>query len=125
MNEDASTLVELMFRAEQFCLRVEKGIDASMERQERDQLRLKISQCRGLLARLQAIFEDGDFSMGNAAVRGNLRYLILALLWIAFYAREILNYKIFRMVVNVEATYTYLLNTRWPTEPTDRVDPGT
>ena len=57
------------------------------------------------------MFNDDELTITNAAVRGNVSHLVVTLLWIAFLGRRILDRKLFRMVVMIESSFTYLLNT--------------
>jgi hypothetical protein len=112
MSEDMETLAELMLHAEQFCSKVEDAMkDVAPIAEERD-LRTKIGQCRNQLAYLQDLFNDSNLSIENPKVRADFRQLVLALLWIAFYARSAIDFKIFRMLVRIESGFTYLLVTR-------------
>ena len=111
--EDTLTLAELMFHAEQFCVRVEAALaDAPPALEDRDELRLKLGQCHNLLAELQTMFEKDELTIENAAVRGTFRYLVMALLWVAFRARHAMNFRLYRMVVMVESGFTHLLVSR-------------
>jgi hypothetical protein len=113
-SEDTLTLAELMLHAEQFCARVEgaaKDVAPSLEEKE---LRAKIGQCRTQLGYLQNLFNHNKLDIENAAVRADFRYLIIALLWIAFYARAVIDFKMFRMLVRIESGFTYLLIGRQP-----------
>ena len=109
--EDALTLAELLFHAERFCLRVESAMadSAGTSAEEIEELRLKISQCRGLLSLLQQFYEDDKLTIQNPAARGNFRVLVLTLMWVAFRARHALDYRTFRMLVLIESSFTYLL----------------
>jgi hypothetical protein len=112
MKEDTETLAEMMFRAQRFCARVEQAIkDVAPIPQEED-LRIKIGQCRNQFVRLQKLFEDDKLNVENPTVRAEFRQLILALLWIAFYARSAIDFRIFRMLVMIESSFTYLLVNR-------------
>ena len=111
--EDTLTLAELLLHAEQFCLRVESAVAGSAPTPHDDaELRLKISQCRGVLAVLQQAYEEDKLGIENASVRADFRTLILALLWVAFHARHVLDHRLFRMVVMVESGFSYLLIAR-------------
>lgn len=112
--EDKATLTELLFHAEQFSSRVESAVaDASpLPVQEAEELRLKVAQCRTLIAVLQEAFEQDELRIQNSSVRANVRTLIMTLLWVAFYARHAINFRLFRMLVLIESSFTYLLNVR-------------
>jgi hypothetical protein len=112
MSEDTETLAELMLHADQFCSKVEAATKDSAPIPEEKELRAKIGQCRTQLAYLQEVFNDGKLNIENPAVRANFRQLVIALLWIAFHARTALDFRIFRMLVRIEAGFTYLLVSR-------------
>lgn len=110
MSEDTAILSELMLHADQFCGRVESVIkDAPPEAQEEEELRLKVGQCRNLLARLQTAFDRDELNIGNVSVRGEFRQLVMAILWVSFRSRRTMDFKLFRMVVQIESGFTYLL----------------
>jgi hypothetical protein len=112
MKEDTETLVELMFHAEQFCSKVEAATKDVAPNPEEKELRLKIGQCRNELAYLQALYNDGKLNIETPRVRADFRQLVLALLWVAFYARDAIDFRIFRMLVMIESGFSYLLVTR-------------
>jgi hypothetical protein len=108
--DETPTLAELMLHSEQFCLRVEAAAaDAAPDAVPSDELRLKIGQCRGILALLQKRFEEDQLALQNVEVRTNFRSLVMSLLWVAFLARGCLNHRTFRMLVMIESSFTYLL----------------
>lgn len=112
MSEDTEILAELMLHADQFCSKVEDAIkDVAPIAQEKD-LRTKIGQCRNHIAYLQEVFNEGKLSIENPRVRADFRQLVTALLWIAFYARSAIDFRIFRMLVRIESVFTYLLVSR-------------
>jgi hypothetical protein len=112
MKEDAETLAELMLHAEQFCSKVEEAIEDAPPIADRGELRLKIGQCKNQLAYLQEFYNAGNLSIENAEVRAIFRQLVTALLWIAFYARSVIDFRTFRMLVRVESGFAYLLVSR-------------
>ncbi len=112
MSDDTHTLAELMLHADRLCSRVEGLLNDAAPILEEEQLRLKLGQCRNLLARLQDIFNIDELSIENASVRAEFRLLVMALLWVAFYTRGLIDFKSFRMLVMIEAGFTYLLNGR-------------
>jgi hypothetical protein len=112
MKEDTETLAELMLHAEQFCSRVEEATKDVAPIAEQGELRLKIGQIRNQLACLQEAFNDGNLNVESARVRAEFRHLVIALLWVAFYARTAIDFKIYRMLVRIEAGFTYLLVSR-------------
>jgi hypothetical protein len=112
MSEDTETLAELMLHAEQFCSKVEDATKDVAPISEEKELRTKIGQCRNQLAYLQELFNDGKLNIENPSVRANFRQLVMALLWIAFYARSAIDFRIFRMLVRIESGFAYLLVSR-------------
>ena len=112
MKEDTETLAELMFHAEQFCSKVDDAIKDVAPVSEEKELRTKIGQCRNQLAYLQEVFNDGKLNIENPRVRADFRQLVMALLWISFYARSAMDFRIFRMLVMIESGFTYLLVSR-------------
>jgi hypothetical protein len=106
------TLAELLFHAERFCVKVESASnDHVLTPIDRDELRLKIGQARNIAALLQQAYNDDELSLARASVRANYRYLIVSLLWVAFYGRQVLDFRTYRMLVLIESSYTLLLNT--------------
>ena len=112
MSEDTKLLADLMLHAEQFCSKVEAAIKDVAPNPDEEQLRLKIGQCRNQLAYLQEVHNDGKLNIENPAVRADFRQLVLALLWVAYYARGAIDFRIFRMLVMIESGFTYLLVSR-------------
>src|SRR4249920_1992816 len=112
VSEDSETLSELMLHAEQFCSRVEEATKDVAPIAEHGELRIKIGQIRNQLAQLQEIFDDDKLSIENPRVRADFRQLVMALLWVAFYARTAIDFRIFRMLVRIESGFTYLLVSR-------------
>ena len=112
MKEDTETLTELMLHAEQFCSKVEQAIEDVTPTAERKELRTKLGQIRNHLVSLQELFNEGTLSLEGAAVRTEFRYLVTALLWVAYYARSAIDYKTFRRLVVIEHGFAYLLANR-------------
>ena len=112
MNEDTETLGELMLHADQFCSKVEAATQDVAPNPEEKELRTKIGQCRNQLAYLQEVLNDGKLNIENPRVRADFRQLVMALLWISFYARSAMDFRIFRMLVMIESGFTYLLASR-------------
>jgi hypothetical protein len=112
MKEDTETLAELMLHADQFCSKVEAATKDVAPNPEEKELRTKIGQCRNQLAYLQEVFNDGKLNIENPMVRADFRQLVMALLWIAYYARGAIDFRIFRMLVRIESGFTYLLVSR-------------
>lgn len=112
MSEDTETLAELMLHADQFCSKVEDATKDVAPISEEKELRAKIGQCRTQLAYLQEVFNDGKLSIENPSVRADFRQLVIALSWVAFYARTAIDFRIFRMLVRIQSGFTYLLVSR-------------
>jgi hypothetical protein len=112
MNEDTHTLAELMLHTDQFCSRIEEAIKDVAPIAEEQELRLKIGQCRNQIASLQELFNERKLSIENPRVRADFRELVMALPWIAFYARSAIDFRIFRRLVRIESGFTYLLVSR-------------
>jgi hypothetical protein len=112
MNEDTETLAELMLHADRFCSKVEDAIKDVAPIPEEKDLRTKIGQCRNQLAYLQEVFNDNKLNIENPRVRAEFRQLVMALLWVAFYARAAIDFRVFRMLVQIESGFTYLLTIR-------------
>jgi hypothetical protein len=112
MNEDTETLAELMLHADRFCSKVEDAIKDVAPIPEEKDLRTKIGQCRNQLAYLQEVFNDNKLNIENPRVRAEFRQLVMALLWISFYARAAIDFRVFRMLVQIESGFTYLLTIR-------------
>ena len=101
-----------MLAAERFCSQVEaRNKDVAPNAQEKE-LRAKIGLCRTQLAYLQNIFDEDRLSSDDPLVREGFRHLVIALMWVAFYARGVIDFKLFRTLVMIEATLTYLLAPR-------------
>ncbi len=108
-------LTELMLHADQFCFEAEAAGKSIQNAVDQAELRLKISQCRGFLASLQTIYDRGELNIGNQAVRGHFRHLIMALMWTSFCLRHEITFKLFRRLVRIESSFTYLLISRGTT----------
>ncbi len=110
---DTETLAELLFHAEQFCVRIESAVaDSAPAEDDGEELRLKIGQCRAVLSVLQQAFEQDELTVENGSVRGHFRTLVISLMWVAYRARHCIDRRTFRMLVMVESSFTYLLAIR-------------
>lgn len=110
---DTLTLVEILFHVEQFCSRIETAVfDCAPCPSDDEEMRLKLSQCRGLIDQLQQAYEEDRLSLENAFTRGHFRMLIMALMWVAYRGRRVLNHRLFRMLIMIESGFTYLLISR-------------
>jgi hypothetical protein len=109
VKEDTETLAELMLHADQFCSRVEAAAKDAAPSSEETELRTKLGQCRTQLAYLQSFFDDDKLDIEDPLICAAFRTLVMSLMWVAFYARAAIDFKMFRMLVRVEAGFTYLL----------------
>ncbi len=109
MREDTATLVEIMLSAEQFCAKVELASKKLVPKTDESELRLKVGFCRNLLAELQVAFEADELTIDNPSVRAQFGHLVIALLWVAFRGRQIVDFKLFRKLVMIETTFSQLL----------------
>lgn len=112
MDESSETLAEMMLHASQFCSRVEGLGDLLTDKQEKDEFRLKLGQARNTLERLQEAYNYTSLDLRNQSTAAEFRQLIISLLWAAFYVRKHLDFRLFRMIVSVEAAFTHLLLNR-------------
>ena len=101
-----------MLHADQFCSKIEDAMKDAAPIPEDKELRTKIGQCRNRLAYLQEVFNDGKLNIENPTVRVDFRQLVMALLWISFYVRNAIDFRIFRMLIRIESGFTYLLVSR-------------
>lgn len=101
-----STLIEIINRAEKFCSGVEKALQDVAPIAEDKELRGKLGLCRAQMAYLRKLDEPG---INNPLVRDGFRHLIIAMMWVAFYARTAIDFKLYRMLLTIEATFTYIL----------------
>ena len=108
-KDETVTLAELLLRAELLCSRIDEAARDTVAKADYDELRLKLSQCRTQLTELQNAFNEGELELRNPTVRAQLRYLIIALMWATFYGRAVVDFRTFRMLVTIEATFSYLL----------------
>ena len=58
---------------------------------------------------LQTYHDEDQLMIANPSVRSDFRTLIMSLLWVAFRARTLVDYKLFRKLVQIESGFTYLL----------------
>jgi hypothetical protein len=110
--DDTSTLSELMLCADQFCSKIESVAQDLAPSREQEELRLKVAQCRMVLGQLQRFYDENKLTVENASVRADVRHLVTALLWIAFHARNQIDFRLFRKLVMIESSFTYLLISR-------------
>ena len=112
MKEDSETLAELVLHADQFCSKIEAATKDVAPNPEQEELRTKLGQCRAQLAHLQNVFDEDKLNIENPAVRADFRHLVMALMWVAFYARTAIDFKTYRRLVVIESSFTYLLVSR-------------
>ena len=109
MTDDVTLLPELMLSAEVFCGAVEAAVMRIAQPSEREEIRLKISQCRGALAELQNCYDNDELTIADPIVRANFRYLVIGLLWAGLRAAPVLDFRTLRRLVQIEAGFTLLL----------------
>lgn len=110
MPEDSETLAALIFHADTFCSRIESlSDDRVIFAPDREELRLKVGQCRNALERLQHEFDADRLRIADASIRAEFRFVLLMLLWAAFYGRRVLDRDAFRHLLLVYAEFTNLL----------------
>jgi hypothetical protein len=109
MSEDTVLLAEMMLQAEVFCTQIEERAQDSPKTAEQEELRLKISQCRGALAELQSWHDVNKLMISNPWVRADFRNLVISLLWVVFRGGPLVDFKLFRKLVQIESGFTYLL----------------
>jgi hypothetical protein len=111
-DEGSLLLVELLLQTDLFCNRVEALGRKQLSRPDMDALSLKISQCRGILAHLQQLYDDDKLAVTDPETCADFRNLVMSLLWVNFLAREVIDRRMFRKLVQIESTFTYVLVTR-------------
>ena len=109
MNPDTELLAEMMLHSTQFCGRADALSARIGDKKELDAFRLKLGQVHNILERLQQTYNDEALDIGSKTVMEEFRQLVIALLWVGYYVRQFSDFRLFRMLVNVEASFTYLL----------------
>ncbi len=109
LTDDDALLVELMLQAELFCAQVEAAGKKVLSVPEVHTLLLKISQCRGALNQLQTKYDSDELTIDDALVCADFRTLVMSLLWVQFLARQFIDFRLFRKLVQIESGFTYLL----------------
>jgi len=106
-------VIELVNRAEKFCSKIEVRLAdaAPLSADENIELRSKLGFCRNQIAHLRTL---GDLTMQNPVIREGIRHLVIGLMWVAFYARSAIDFKLYRMLLTIESTFTYLLMEQVP-----------
>ena len=98
-----------MLAAEAFCSQVEARTKNIPQNPEKKELHAKLGLCRIQLAYLQNFFDDDELKLAAPLVREGFRHLIIAILWVAFYSRNTIDFRLFRRVVLIEAVFSNLL----------------
>lgn len=109
MTGTAETLAELLFYATQFSVRARNLLDDRPRTRERDEARLKLSRCERILELLQAAFNEDRLDIDNPAVCAQFRVLIIHLLWVSYYIRDVIDFRLYRILMQLEAGFTNLL----------------
>ena len=109
MNNDTTLLTELMLQAEVFCSRAESFGPIDAQGAKSDELLLKISQCRGAIAQLQSYYEQDLLGVRHPASLAMFRQLVMSLMWVAFYTRSSIDFRLFRTLVQIESSLTFLM----------------
>lgn len=113
MTEESALLAEIMLQSAVFCAAVEEAaVMQALPNTVIDPLRLKISQCQGILAQLQETYESDRLEVTDPAVCASFRHLLMALLWVNFLGRDVVDYRMYRSLVCIESSLTYALITR-------------
>ena len=108
MNRSAQTLTGIMLEADIFCSLVEASMPKSCTLKD-EELRLKLSECREVLAYLQGLYEDGDLTIGYRSVPEAFRHLVKSLMWVAFHRRRKIDFDFFRDLIHIQENFTLLL----------------
>ena len=109
MDQTSELLAEMMLHAAQFCNQVETSSTLLEDKRDLEEFRLKLGQARNILERLQQAYNESALDIQNKGVLAEFRQLIIALLWISYYIRQHLDFRLFRRLVSIEAAFTYLL----------------
>lgn len=112
MDDGTALLIEVLLQADLFCNQVEALAKKNVPFPDLSALRLKISQCRGILAHLQGLYEKDKFAVKDPGTCADCRNLVISLLWVSFLARDLLDHRMFRRLVQIESSFTYAIITR-------------
>ena len=112
MDDQTNLLAEMMLHAEVYCGEIENLAKNLVTTSNSDELRLKISQCQGALSQLQSYYDENSLSIHDPRVAASFRSLVMSLLWVTFRAGSLVDYKLFRKIVQIESGFTYLLISR-------------
>lgn len=127
MKEESRLLTELMLNAEIFCSRVEALLDVPLldrplsetnkEKTAGGELALKISQCRGALSQLQEFYDEDKLDITHKPTIAFFRHLMISLMWVSFYGKGSIDFRLFRKMVQIESGFTFLLIKQLSREP--------
>ena len=109
MTKATDTLCEIMLAAERFCNEVEARRNDVVVGSEEKELIGKLGLCRTQLAYLQKTFNEDELELDNPLVRPAFRHLIIALMWVAFYSRTFIDFRLFRKLVLIDSSFSYML----------------
>ena len=109
MNQDTELLAEMMLHSAQFCSKADALSAQIGDKKELDQFRLKLGQASNIVERLQQSYNNEALDIGSKTVMEEFRQLVIALLWVGYYVRRFSDFRLFRMLVSIEASFTYLL----------------
>jgi hypothetical protein len=112
MNQDTELLAEMMLHSTQFCNKADALSGRISDKQELHEFRSKLGQARNAVERLQQIYNDEGLDIASKTVMEEFRQLVIALLWVGYYVRQFSDFRVFRMLVSIEASFTYLLLNR-------------
>lgn len=109
MNQDSELLAEMMLHTAQFCSKADVLSTRIADKKELAEFRLKLGQARNIVERLQQSYNDDQLDVSSKIVMEEFRQLVIALLWVGYYVRQFSDFRLFRMLVSIEASFTYLL----------------
>ena len=110
LKNDIETLFEILLSADRFCSSVEISSLDIVRAGEYAELRSKLLQCRAMLQRLQKQYEKDELTIQSSSIRDQFRHLLICMMWIAFYARSVIDRRAFRRLVVIESAFTHLLS---------------
>jgi hypothetical protein len=109
-RDDTALLSEMMLQSEVFCNEIAWRTEDTPPTSEKEELRLRLGQCRGALAQLQTYHNANLLKISEPLVRADFRTLVISLLWLAFRAAPQIDFKLYRKLIQIESGFTYLLN---------------
>ena len=104
-----ATFVEIMRSAEKFCATIESVSKNVAPGREPEQFHAKLGFCRTQLFHLQQLHDQSELTVENPQTREGFQSLLIGLMWLAFYAREVVSYKTYRVLVMIESSFAYVL----------------